>query len=79
MSEKLMSGAAQAKITPIDSQFLFGYPHVERYSTGVHDDLWSSSLYLSDGPTKLMFIVNDIIFIPKDLAGRVRAGRLNES
>ena len=72
MSEKLIAGAAQARITPIDSQFLFGYPHVKRYSTGVYDQLLSSALYLSDGSTKLMFIANDIIFIPSDLSGRVR-------
>lgn len=72
MSGKLIAGTAQAKITPTDSQFLFGYPHAKRYSTGVHDPLWASALYLSDGSTKIMFVANDIISIPKDLAGRVR-------
>jgi len=66
------AGSAQVEITPKDSQFLFGYPHVERYSTGVHDPLLSSALYLSDGKTGVLFSANDIIFIPKDLAGRAR-------
>ena len=38
----------------------------------MHDPLLSSALYLSDGRTKMMFIANDIIFVPKDLAERVR-------
>jgi hypothetical protein len=64
-----------ADITPADSQYLFGYPHVERYSTGVHDRLFSSALYLFDGYTSLLFIANDIIFIGKATAQRVR-GRI---
>jgi len=38
----LLAGAAQVDISPKDSQFLFGYPHVERYSTGINDPLLSS-------------------------------------
>jgi len=59
-------------ITPEDSQFLFGYPHVERYSTGVGNPLLSSSLYLDNGNNNIMYIANDIIFIDKELALRVR-------
>ena len=73
----LQAGSAQVEITPKDSQFLFGYPHVERYSTGVHDKLWSSSLYLSDGKTDCLFIGNDIIFVGKDNVANARK-RINE-
>ena len=69
---KLKAGAAQADISPKDSQFLFGYPHVKRYSTGIHDKLWSSALYLSDGKTKTMFIANDIVFVSKDTSASAR-------
>ncbi len=68
----LKAGAAQIEITPNDSQFLFGYPHVKRYSTGVHDRLWSSALYLSDGNEQLLFVANDIIFISKEVARQAR-------
>lgn len=68
----LLAGAGVADITPQDSQYLFGYPHVARYSTGVHDPLLSSALYLSDGRTPLLFIANDIIFVGKATANRVR-------
>jgi len=61
VEKKFKAGAAQVDISPEDSQFLFGYPHVKRYSTGIHDKLWSSALYLYDGKTEIMFIANDII------------------
>lgn len=72
MAATIKAGAASTNITPRDSQFLFGYPHVERYSTGVHDPLLSSALYLTDGTTETMFIANDIIFISKAVARNVR-------
>ena len=68
----LYAGAAEIVITPTGSQFLWGYPHVERYSTGVHDPLYSSAFYLDDGRSKVMFIANDIIFVDKDITRRVR-------
>ncbi|MEY4261314.1 MAG: hypothetical protein RLZZ625_150 [Pseudomonadota bacterium] len=52
----LQAGSSQVDMSPKDSQFLFGYPHVERYSTGINDPLLSSSLYLYDGKTEIMFI-----------------------
>ncbi|MBN2377758.1 MAG: neutral/alkaline non-lysosomal ceramidase N-terminal domain-containing protein [Sedimentisphaerales bacterium] len=73
MSNTFTAGAGQANITPRDSQFLFGYPHVSRYSTGVHDPLFSSALLLSNGDTEVMFIANDIIFVSKALVQNVRS------
>ena len=72
MAPSLIAGAATADITPDDSQFLFGYPHVPRYSTGVHDRLLSSALFLSDGQTPLLWVANDVIFISRQTAQRVR-------
>lgn len=63
MTKNLKAGAAAIDISPEDSQFLFGYLHVKRYSTGIHDKLWSSALYLYDGKTEIMFIANDIIYL----------------
>ncbi len=71
--QPLLAGAATADITPRDSQFLFGYPHVKRCSTGAHDPLLSSALYLAAGREQIMFIANDIIFVGKASAERVRA------
>ncbi len=70
--EKLVAGSAVVDITPRTPQFLFGYPSPDRYSTGVHDPLLSSALYLSDGHTELMFIANDVGEISKEIATQVR-------
>ncbi len=72
MAPNLKAGAAATEITPKNTQFLYGYPHVERYSTGVHDSLFSSALYLSDGKTAVIFIANDIIFVGKCSAQNIR-------
>ncbi len=61
----LKAGASQVDISPADRQFLFGYPHVPRWSEGIHDPLYSSALCLSDGRTVVLFIGNDIIFVPR--------------
>jgi neutral ceramidase len=72
MKDKFYAGAAVADITPRESQFLYGYPFVARYSTGVHDPLLSSALFLSDGTTRAMFISNDIIWVSKETTRKVR-------
>lgn len=70
--KSLIAGAGVADITPHSALYLFGYPHVERTSIGINDRLLSSALYLFDGRTALLFVANDIIFIGKDTARRVR-------
>lgn len=69
---ELRAGAAQIDITPLDSQFLFGYPHVERYSTGVHDPLYSSALAIANGAKTVIFVANDVIFVDKRLVASAR-------
>lgn len=71
-SHILSVGAAAVDITPSTTQFLSGYAHVSRYSTGVHDRLMSSALYLHDGTTEALFIANDVICVPKAMVARVR-------
>lgn len=70
----LLAGAGAVDITPRDSQFLYGYPHVRRYSTGVHDPLLSSALYLENGRKKVLFIANDVIGVSKASTRRIRDG-----
>ncbi len=72
MHAQLMAGAATVDVTPDEPHFLFGYPHVARRSTGVHDPLLASALFLSDGETAALFVAVDAIFVPKDLAARAR-------
>jgi neutral ceramidase len=75
MAATLIAGAAAADVTPGGPQFLFGYPHVRRYSTGVHDPLLSSALFLFDGKTSLLWVANDVIYVGRETARRVR-GRI---
>lgn len=72
MIKQLKAGAAIRNITPGKSHFLFGYPFVERMSTGVHDWLYSSALYISDGDQQTIFISNDVIYVDKDSVARIR-------
>lgn len=68
----IFAGAAEADITPRSPMHLFGYPGVDRISTGVHDRLMSSALYLDDGSSRVLFIANDLIWLPKLRTDRIR-------
>jgi hypothetical protein len=57
------AGVAVRDITPRKPMFLVGYPNVARVSTGLHDPLLASALYLSDGKTPLLLIGLDILYI----------------
>ncbi|OGD18863.1 MAG: hypothetical protein A2W03_04260 [Candidatus Aminicenantes bacterium RBG_16_63_16] len=59
----LLAGTATRDISPTEPAFLAGYPHEPRLSTGVHDPLLASALYLADGKTALLLIGLDILFI----------------
>src|SRR5436189_6411436 len=68
----ILAGAASVEITPDRSLFLSGYPHVPRYSTGVHDPLLSSALFIRSGNCQILLIANDIIYITAQSSRRVR-------
>ncbi len=68
----LFAGAAIRDISPTQPMFLMGYTHTPRTSTGIHDPLLSSALFLTDGVTPLMMISNDVLFVTKALTGRAR-------
>lgn len=68
----LKAGAATVEITPREAHFLHGYPFVERISTGTHDPLLSSSIYLTNGQEKVLFISNDILYLNKKSVARIR-------
>ncbi len=72
MNQPLFAGAASSDITPTKSLHLFGYPHVERYSTGVHDPLMASACYLRGDKGETIFVAVDIIFVPKRLVANAR-------
>jgi hypothetical protein len=71
-SGQLLAGAAVADITPAGPVFLFGYPNVVRWSSGVSDPLLASALFLSDGKTSVLFIAASLIFIGTAHAREIR-------
>lgn len=68
----LKVGLAVADVTPENSQFLFGYPHVERMSIGVHDPLLATAFYLTDGSQQSLFVAVDVIFLSKSQVREIR-------
>ena len=68
----LHAGAATVDVTPPGSVFLFGYPHVPRMSTGVHDPLECAALYLRRDGTQVLLLANDVIFVSKAHAAEIR-------
>ena len=73
-SEMLKAGAAIEEITPSNSQFLYGYPYVERMSTGSHDPLTTTALFIDNGERQVMFIANDILYLNKVSVANIRNG-----
>jgi neutral ceramidase len=71
-SAGLRAGAAVTDLTPAARVFLYGYPHVERTSTGVHDPLQCAALYLRQGRAQALFLANDLIHVSKRFAATVR-------
>jgi hypothetical protein len=52
---------------------LYGYPHTPRISTGIHDPLLASAIYLENESTTVLFIQVDLIWLPKRLVANARA------
>ena len=65
----MKAGKAVVDISPDKPMFLWGYPHVERTSTGVNDPLYASILLLDNGSNAIMTIALDLLYISaKDTA-----------
>lgn len=69
----LKAGAATRDISPREPTALYGYPHVERISTGVHDPLLAAALYLEDGSGAAVLIALDILFLDPPAARSIRS------
>jgi len=75
----LLAGAAQRDLSPTQSMQLCGYPHVARISTGVHDPLLASALFLANGNQSILLCALDLLMLNSDVARRIRrhvAGKL---
>lgn len=67
----LKAGFAEAVITPQEKCFLAGYGGP--WSTGVHDDLYASAVYLEDGETKALLVSFDLIGMEPPLIATIKA------
>jgi neutral ceramidase len=72
-SAELFVGAHAVDVTPRKPTFLYGYPHVERISTGVHDPLLASAMYVDDGERAVLFVSVDVIWLSKAFVASARA------
>ena len=68
----LLAGAAQRDISPTQPMQLAGYPHVPRISTGIHDPLLASALFLANGPQALLLCALDLLMLNADVTRRIR-------
>lgn len=71
----LIAGTAARGLTPSAPAPLFGYPNVRRISTGVHDPILASALYLADSATPdkgVALISLDVLLLETPLARRLR-------
>lgn len=68
----LQAGSAMVDISPDEPTFLWGYPHEPRISTGIHDPLYASVLYLDNGSKKLVLVALDMLYISADDTREVR-------
>lgn len=68
----LKAGTAVGDITPALPAPLFGYPHVERVATGVHDPLLASALYLENASGAVVLIALDLLLLEPPAARAIR-------
>jgi neutral ceramidase len=59
----LLAGIARRSITPEKPLFLFGYPHTPRLSTGVHDPLYATALYLESTGVSALLVSIDVLML----------------
>ncbi|MBE0542551.1 MAG: neutral/alkaline non-lysosomal ceramidase N-terminal domain-containing protein [Verrucomicrobia bacterium] len=68
----LHAGAATREISPTKPMQLCGYPHVRRISTGIHDPLLASALFLRNESSAILLCALDLIMLNSDVARRIR-------
>ncbi len=68
----LLAGAATVDISPPLGVQLFGYPHVHRLATGIHDPLLASALVLRQGDTTQACLALDLLFLDPPTARAAR-------
>lgn len=68
----ILAGAAKREINPSGPTALYGYPHVERISQGVHDPLFASALCVKNNDRTVALVSLDILFVDPPTARSIR-------
>lgn len=68
----LLAGAANREISPQQPMALYGYPHVERISTGVHDPLIATVIVLKNSDDTLVLASLDLLMMEPGFARQIR-------
>lgn len=68
----LTAGIGVVELAPIDTQALYGYPHVPRVLTGVHDPLFASTLVLDNGQGRVVIVSLDLLFLDPPTSREIR-------
>ena len=68
----LKAGVSKRDISPQKPMFLLGYPHVPRISTGTHDPLFASALYMHDGSNGILLVAVDVLMLSSDTVHQCR-------
>lgn len=68
----LRAGVGQVDVSPREPVFLWGYPHVERMSTGIHDPLYATALCLDNGEHRILSVAVDILYVDAPLVAECR-------
>lgn len=68
----LSAGTGRRDISPEKPMFLWGYPHVERMSTGIHDPLYATAIALSDGVNTTLVVSVDVLYVTASLVSECR-------
>jgi neutral ceramidase len=69
----LQAGTARTDISPIKPLQLFGYPNVTRISSGTHDPLYASAIYLHNGTAGAAIVSLDILQLTPVMSRRLCA------
>jgi len=72
MAGFLKAGTSSKNISPKKGIALAGYPHHQRYNTGIHDPLYATCIYLDNGEEKLAIVSLDLLFFSKKYVNYVR-------
>ncbi len=69
---RLKAGTGRRDVSPAGSVFLWGYPHVMRNSTGIHDPLHATALCLDDGRGQTLSVAVDVLYVDHMLVSECR-------